>query len=406
MPLLAGEWDISSSAIGLLISTGYIGQLIGAVALTALAERIGRLSALRLAVGILGTLSIACAFASSYPILLALRFFQGVGLGGEVPIAATYINEACPARFRGRLVFLLELTFATGVMITSLMAMWLIPRFGWQSMFLVGGAPVLLAIWFGRIVPESVRWLAGHDRLREADEVMSEIERTITSDGRRRLPPLPSLSALSHAAPATWRALFAEGYAGRTLTAWAIMFFTSIAGYGLITWLPTIYRTVYHLPVGDTLQYSLLAGAAGVLAACVGTAVIDLIGRRWTFAVAFIGCAIPLFALSGLPIGAPVVQVVSLATVSVFFISVMLAGVYAYVPEIYPTRMRAFGAGVASSWLRVGAIVAPTLVGLLLAKTAIQFVFLFFALAAAAGAIVTLTCLIETRGRTLEDIAR
>ncbi len=90
VPLLAGEWDISSSAIGLLISTGYIGQLIGAVALTALAERIGRLSALRLAVGILGTLSIACAFASSYPILLALRFFQGVGLGGEVPIAAKY----------------------------------------------------------------------------------------------------------------------------------------------------------------------------------------------------------------------------------------------------------------------------------------------------------------------------
>ena len=154
VPVLAGVWDISPGAIGLLISTGYVGQLIGAIALTALAERLGRLSALRLAVGILSALSIACAFASSYPILLALRFFQGIGLGGEVPIAATYINEACPARFRGRLVFLLELTFATGVMITSLMAMWLIPRFGWQSMFLVGGAPVLLAIWLGRIVPE------------------------------------------------------------------------------------------------------------------------------------------------------------------------------------------------------------------------------------------------------------
>ncbi len=323
-----------------------------------------------------------------------------------MPIAATYINEACPARFRGRLVFLLELTFATGVMITSLMAMWFIPRFGWQSMFLVGGAPVLLALWFGRIVPESARWLAGHGRLREADKVVSRIERTITNDGRRTLPSLPPLPALSHPVPATWQALFARGYAGRTLTAWSIMFSASLAGYGLITWLPTIYRTVYHLPVRDTLQFSLLAGAAGVLAACVGTAVIDLIGRRWTFAVAFIGCAIPLFTLGGLPTGTPVVQVVSLATVSMFFISVVLAGVYAYVPEVYPTSMRAFGAGVASAWLRVGAFVAPTAVGLLLAKTTIQFVFLFFALAAAGGAIVTLTCLIETRGRTLEDIAR
>jgi len=229
VPILAGMWDISPSGVGLLISTGYVGQLIGAIALTALAERIGRLSALRIAVGILGALSIACALAGSYPILLALRFVQGVGLGGEVPIAATYINEACPARFRGRLVFLLELTFATGVMITSLMAIWLIPRFGWQSMFLVGGAPVLLAIWFGRIVPESARWLAGHGRLREADKVMSRIERTITGGGRRRLPPLPPLGALSRAAPATWRALFAEGHAGRTVTAWAIMFSTSLA---------------------------------------------------------------------------------------------------------------------------------------------------------------------------------
>jgi putative MFS transporter len=406
LPVLAVAWHIPPDAIGLLISAGYVGQLIGAIALPAVAERIGRLSALRFAVAILALLSFTCAFAGSYQALLALRFVQGIGLGGEVPIAATYINEACPARFRGRLVFLLELTFATGVMVTSLVALWLIPHFGWQSMFIVGTLPVLLALWFPRLVPESARWLAGHGRLPEADRVMTEIERAISADGRRALPPLPPLVPVSGTAGATFAGLFAEGYAGRTLTAWTIMLCTSLAGYGLIVWLPTIYRSVYHLPIGATLTFSFYGGAAGVAAACAGTALIDVIGRRFTFAIGFIGCAVPLFVLYALPPGAPVVEVVTLATISVFFISILLAGVYAYVPEIYPTRMRALGAGVASSWLRIGSIIGPMLVGFLLAHAATQGVFLFFALAASVGAAVVMFCLIETRGRLLEDIAR
>jgi MFS transporter, putative metabolite:H+ symporter len=405
LPVLAVAWRIPPDAIGLLISAGYVGQLIGAVALPAVAERIGRLSALRFAVGILALLSFACALAGSYPVLLVLRFLQGIGLGGEVPIAATYINEACPARFRGRLVFLLEITFATGVMVTSLVALWLIPQFGWQSMFLVGGLPILLALWFPRLVPESARWLAGHGRLLEADKVVTNIEYAVTAGGRRSLPPLPPLVPVSRAVGATFAGLFAKGYAGRTITAWTIMLCTSLAGYGLIVWLPTIYRSVYHLPVSVTLQYSFYSGAVGVAAACAGTALIDVIGRRWTFAIGFVGCAVPLFILCALPVGAPVGQVVTLATVSVFFISILLAGVYAYVPEIYPTRMRALGAGVASCWLRIGSIIGPVLVGVLLTHAATRGVFLFFALAASAGALVVIVCLIETRGRVLEDIA-
>ena len=405
LPVLAGLWQISPGQIGLLISAGYVGQLLGAIALSGLAERFGRLTLLRAAIFILSILSIACAFAGSFPVLLALRFLQGIGLGGEVPIAATFINEASPARYRGRLVFLLESAFALGVTLTALVALWVIPGLGWQAMFLIGGLPVLLGLFLGYATPESPRWLASHDRGQEAQAAMVRIERAVSANGARALPPPVVLPPLAPMPRATLASLLQGGYAGRTVTVWTIMFCTSLAGYGLLAWLPTIYRTVYALPLPEVLRYSFISGVCGLAAIVLGTVMIDVAGRRWTFAMAFAGCALPLLALWILLPGAPVMTVVTLATISYFFISILLAGVYTYVPEIYPTRMRALGAGVASAWLRIASIVGPTVVGVLLSYGSIGAVFLFFGLAAAVGAVVVVTCLIETSGRPLEDIA-
>ena len=405
MPALAIAWNIPASAIGIMISIGFVGQLLGAILLTRFAERFGRLTALRWSIVILAGISMTCAFAGSFVVLIVLRFLQGFGLGAEVPIAATYINESCPARFRGRLVFLLELTFAIGVMVTSLVALWVIPELGWRWMFVIGGLPLVLALVLGRILPESPRWLARQQRLEEAERGLVLIKSAILAEGKR-LPPPSSVPTPSGPKGAKLTDLFADGYARRTIVAWAIMFCTSVAGYGLITWLPTIYRTVYHLEVSQALEFSFIGGVAGVLAAIAGTAVIDVIGRRWTFTIAFVGCAIPLFILVGTSRGSSIQLLVTLATVSIFFISILLAGTYAYLPEIYPTRMRALGTGVASAWLRIGSIVAPLIVGVLLTYTSVAMVFLLFAVAAGVGAIVVWCCLIETRGRPLEAIAQ
>ena len=109
--------------------------------------------------------------------------------------------------------------------------------------------------------------------------------------------------------------------------------------------------------------------------------------------------------LSQLALQIEPIEVVALAAIGLYFISMLLSGLYLYVPEIYPTRMCALGVEVASAWLRIGAIVGPSLVGWILGASDLGGVFLMFAIAAAIGSFSVLTFAIETRGRVLEELA-
>ena len=156
LPAIIPLWHLAPADIGWLISTGYVGQLIGALAGGWLAERFGRKPVIFAAILWFGLLSIACAFAWSYQSLLVLRALQGLGLGAEVPVAATYIGELAKARGRGRVVLLFELIFPVGIVMAALLGRWIVPHLGWQSMFYIGGLPALLALFLMRLLPESL----------------------------------------------------------------------------------------------------------------------------------------------------------------------------------------------------------------------------------------------------------
>jgi len=406
MPVLIGLWHITPPQIGALIGIGYLGQLIGAIGFSWLAERFGRRAVLQWTIAIIGLLSVACAFAWSYDSLFWFRFVQGFGLGAEVPIAATYMNELARHDLRGRLVALFQSIFAFGVMVTELVAMFAVPYLGWQSMFVIGAAPALLAMALRRLVPESPRWLAAHGRLEEADQTLTRIEAAIGAE--HKLPPLPTNIPPIVRHSASWLDLFRGGFLGRTLTAWAMAFATSIVGYGLLVWLPTIYRTVYHLPIEQNLRYSFVSYFVGLFGSLSGVFLIDRFGRRPCYMIAFFGAALPLLALwwLGRAGPAPVETVVWLASIALFFMSIILASIYVYIPEIYPTPIRALGAGTASAWLRLASIVGPAIVGAILGQAGVAIVFLFFALVGLAGGAVVFLFAIETRGKILEEIAQ
>jgi MFS transporter, putative metabolite:H+ symporter len=405
LPVLVGLWKIAPAEIGFLISAGYVGQMLGAIGFGWAAERIGRRGALRLTVMVISLLSLACAFSWNYLSFFIFRTIQGLGLGGEVPVAATYMNEISTARFRGRIVILLQSTFAFGIVITSLVSIWIVPHLGWQWMFFIGAVPALLAIWLRRLMPESPRWLASQGKLAEADESLTKIEAEISKAGAAPLAPLASHFPPLVKERATIASLFQGDYLGRTIAVWALMLCTSIVGYGLLTWMPTIYRTVFKLPVNETLQYGLVGSLASFLGVLSGAFLVDLIGRRASFMLGFFGSAVSLGILWQVALQIELVYVVGLAAIGLYFISVLLSGLYLYVPEIYPTRMRALGAGIASAWLRIGAIAGPTLVGWILGAADLGGVFLMFAIAGVIGGLVVMIFAIETRGRILEELA-
>ena len=154
LPVLVAVWKIAPAEIGFLISAGYVGQMLGAIGFGWIAEKYGRRTALRWTVAVISVFSLACAFSWNYMSFLAFRTIQGLGLGGEVPVAATYMNEVSAARFRGRIVLLLQSAFAIGIVFTSLVSIWIVPNLGWQWMFYIGAAPALLAIFLRRLMPE------------------------------------------------------------------------------------------------------------------------------------------------------------------------------------------------------------------------------------------------------------
>jgi MFS transporter, putative metabolite:H+ symporter len=408
LPILIRLWHISPTQIGLLIGTGYVGQLAGALLFGWAAEKFGRIRSATAAVAIMSIMSLACAMAGNFPALLMCRLVQGIGVGGEMPVAATYISELSRAHGRGRFFLLYELIFPVGLAATGQLGAWLVPIFGWKIVFLIGGIPGLVVTVLLARLPESPRWLIGKGRLAAAESVVQEVE---TSTGRRVSSGDAALTAASAVPiavrsgrqPGPWTEVLSRFYRRRTAVVWTLWASAYFVANSLNNWMPSLYSTIYGLGLQDSLRAASMTNVAQVAILLICAFYIDRIGRRnwtvWSFAA---GGA--LLAILGFAHSESVVSVMILGTLSYGIIGSANAVLYLYTPEIYPTRMRAIATGLATSWLRLASAVGPALVGLMVDAKGVAPVFLMFAGVSAVGAL-TATRMIETRDRRLEDIA-
>jgi putative MFS transporter len=421
LPVLVPLWGITPVQIGWLIAIGYLGQFAGALLFGGLAERYGRIRSAAGATALMSVMSLACALAGGFPALLALRLVQGIGVGGEMPVAAVYINELSKAKGRGRFFLLYELIFPIGLMMTGQIGALVVPAFGWQVMFLIGGIPGLVIAFMLLRLRESPRWLIGKGRIAEADAIIREIEASggiepgstadlSVGEGLQVSRPVVSTPPAGHLQASgtglqktRWAELISPLYRGRTMVVWLLWASAYFITNGLNNWMPTLYNRVYGL----SLQEALRAGAFNNIAQVVillGCAfAIDRIGRRrWMTACFAVGAV--LLALLGSFAAQSVNAVIALVTLSYGIVGSVNAVLYLYTPEIYPTRMRAIGTGAATCWLRLASAAGPLLVGYLVAGTGTASVFLMFAAAGVVGALGA-TLMLETRNRRLEDIA-
>jgi putative MFS transporter len=404
MPQLVSEWRLTPAEVGMIISAGYVGQLFGAVLFGSLAERIGRLKTLLITIVLFVSMDISCLFAWSGASMMAFRFLQGVGTGGEVPVASAYVNEFIGAEKRGRFFLLYEVIFPIGLMFAGMVGFFLVPIYGWKAMFIVGLIPSMLTIPLRWFMPESPRWLASKGRVAEANAVLKLLEESATRRGVVLREPMVRPLDSKVAACSDWRELFNGIYLKRTLTIWGLWVCVYMINNGLVAWLPTLYKQVFHLPLQTSLAYGWMTSGVGVAASIVCALSIDKVGRKPWYSTAFLVATAPLLLLAWLG-AASAIEVLILATAAYAVLQTIAFSLYLYSAELYPTRLRAVGTGFGSAWLRAGSSIGPMLVGWIVGDFGIQYVFAAFAAVALVGGIVTLLFAIETKGRILEELS-
>lgn len=414
LPILIKLWALTPAEIGWMIAASYIGQLVGALLFSRLAETFGRVHMAASATALMSVMSLACILVGDFRMLFICRLIQGIGVGGEMPVAATYISELLRAKGRGRNFMLYELIFPIGLMVTGQVGTLIVPVFGWKSLFLLGGIPGLLIAYLLYRLPESPRWLIGQGRLDEAEKVIRQAEESArrkdpgySFDDRAYNEATLALGGQSQAAAprprSRWRELLSPTFRVRTIVAWILWASSFFVANSLNNWMPTLYHTVYSLELGSALRAASMTNVAQVVILLACAFCIDRIGRRAWAVVSFLVGAVLLAALAAGGANS-LWSLILLATLAYGVVGSVNAVLYLYTPEIYPTRMRAVGTGLATSWLRIASAVGPMTVGYMVGAQGINSVFIMFGIVAVIGALAA-TQMIETGGRKLEEIS-
>lgn len=371
----------------------FFGMLVGAAVFGRLADKYGRRRVLLITVACDAVFGLLSAFAPGFEVLLALRFLTGVAVGGTLPVDYAMMAEFLPSRNRGRWLVILEGFWAVGTVVIALAA-WAASLAGvedaWRYIFVVTAAPALIGIWLRLWVPESPMHLLKSGR---ADEAKSVMNRVLRRNGKPELPPKARLEA---PLLVTDERLLSPKLRQRTLATLAIWFLVSVSYYGIFTWIPAkLAGDGFGFVRGyGFLVVVALAQLPGYALAAYG---VETWGRRKTL-ISFLfisaaACALFTIADSSAVVGASIL-IMSFALLGTW------GALYAFTPELYPTALRASGMGAAGAMARLGGLLAPSALAIVISQSFNVAVAMFAGLLALAGVIAFLIN-VETRQQAL-----
>lgn len=397
---LPAAWGVTPEEKSWIASIGFVGMALGATLGGLLADRLGRRSVFALTLLVYGLATGASALVGGVALLLVFRFFVGLGLGAELPVASTYVSEFAPAKNRGRIIVILEAFWAVGWTAAALVGYFVIPNVseGWRWAFAIGAIPALYALVVRWALPESARWLERKGRTTEAEAVVRQFEEAADIAPPEQVveqaPPVPVASSM-------WdrlRALFAPEFRLRTLSLWLVWFCVNFSYYGAFIWIPSILHAAGYDLV-KSFGFTLIITLAQLPGYAVAAWLIEVWGRRTTLSVFLIGSAV-----SAVMFGTSETEGMIIATgMALSFFNLGAWGaLYAVSPEMYPTSMRATGSGWAAGIGRIASIIAPLLVPGLLAQGGAPLLFVIFAVAFVIAAVAAWG-LVDKSGVALDD---
>ena len=369
-PAIIKDWAINRASMTLVFDLNIFGWMLGAIAFSMLADRIGRRNSILIAVFTFGIFTAAIPLAANLGQLAAIRFASALGVGGAMPMAISLLADYAQSKTRALKVTLLYLGYTVGSSGGGFLAAVLTPNYGWKSVFLTGGGvSLLIGVALFLALPESVRFLVlKHGakerilhyarKLRPDGNFAPDTEFTIPETTRKGVP-------VTH--------LFTEGRMAMTVFLWFALGFTFVTHFFLSAWLSTLfseYSNRMSIPNAQMTQALFQMGTA--FSFIVGY-LIDKRGIPALIWVSLIG-ALPVAGL-GLVHG-------TLATMVLAFVAGLPVngggvGFNAVASMMYPTFIRSTGTGAAFAAARIGALMGPAIAGYLIyIETPLQLIFL------------------------------
>lgn len=393
-PAIIQEWGINKAELGSVFGAGLFGMLVGSLIFSVLADKIGRRPVLIWCSVFFGVCTLITAHVTTIPELIAIRFIAGLGLGAIMPNAMALAGEFSPKRSRVTLMMYVSCGFTLGSVLGGLLASAMIPTWGWQSVFYLGGViPLVIATLMFFHVPESLQFM-----------VMKGVKPEVVATSLRKIDPSIHIDAntryvLSEPGKggAPMLELFHDGRAKATLLLWVVNFMNLLDLYFLSSWIPTISKSA-----GMTLQNSVLLGTSLFVGGLIGTLImgplIDRIGFYKVLVPAFLLACVST-ALIG-QLGGSLPGLFAAVTVAGACVIGGQPGLNALAATYYPTALRSTGIGWSLGIGRFGSIVGPVAGGLLIGLNwTTSAIFIAIAVTAMISAVTLLLMGMQTRGK-------
>ncbi|QDG73009.1 MFS transporter [Janthinobacterium tructae] len=357
LPSIMKDMGVTAQNAGFMVSSALFGMMFGAIFLGTIADRIGRRKAIAICIALFSVFTAAAGFTHDPYTFSAMRFLAGLGIGGVMPNVVAQMTEYSPKKIRATMVTLMFSGYAVGGMLAALLGKGLLETYGWSSVFMAAGLPVLLIPVILKTLPESMPFLIRENRLDELKQIVTRMEPSYRPDAGDRF----ALPAQDRAEGAPIGKLFQDGRGFSTAMFWIAFFMCLFMVYALSSWLTKLMASAGY-SLGSALTFVLVLNFGAVIGAVGGGWLADRFNIKYVLmgmyalaamSITLLGFKVPtelLFLLVGLA-GASTIgtQIVT----------------YAYAGQFYPMAIRSTGIGWASGVGRSGAILAPIAIGTL-----------------------------------------
>jgi AAHS family benzoate transporter-like MFS transporter len=357
LPSIMKDMGVTAQNAGFMVSSALFGMMFGAIFLGTIADRIGRRKAIAICIALFSIFTAAAGFTHDPYTFSAMRFLAGLGIGGVMPNVVAQMTEFSPKKIRATMVTLMFSGYAVGGMLAALLGKGLLEAYGWSSVFLAAGLPVVLIPFILKSLPESMPFLIRENRLDELKQIVARMEPSYRPDAGDRfaLPPQ------DRAEGAPIGKLFQEGRGFSTVMFWIAFFMCLFMVYALSSWLTKLMASAGY-SLGSALTFVLVLNFGAVIGAVGGGWLADRFNMKYVLVGMYALAAVSITML-GFKVPTPVLfLLVGLAGASTIGTQIVT---YAYAGQFYPMAIRSTGIGWASGVGRSGAILAPIAIGTL-----------------------------------------